>query len=395
MDAKLLTESGWKAIVQKFKIKDNGLQKALVTYELFADDAPDGRLKALANVTQLAASLKKVKEVAAVPAAAKYLADMLTAADAEQRELAKLKALAEKTAATVKKNEDDAKKKGADEDENEKEEEEEEGDYAKRLLAAFQKLKGAKDLSYEFIVCDAKPHCGLMIARKITPKHKEELTKLTGSKRFLHTGTCTMVNGKFSFNTGQPVTGLAKKLQDSIKNFTGKKLPILVGTESAEGDEEQSSGGQASAGTSPKPPQPVAPPKLGQATLEKAPDVWHSTRGILDTNIKELKQAIRNEYAGESPGLIAGIEETVSKLDVILDKLDQRLADSLAKAHAAKDPAARQAELKNSKAILFDYINYVKSEPLIAHIDSNPLGIQTNLKQVLADSLKHMAQAIA
>jgi hypothetical protein len=48
-----------------------------------------------------------------------------------------------------------------------------------------------------------------------------------------------------------------------------------------------------------------------------------------------------------------------------------------------------------SKAILFDYINYVKSEPLIAHIDSNPLGIQTNLKQVLADSLKHMAQAIA
>ena len=167
-----------------------------------------------------------------------------------------------------------------------------------------------------------------------------------------------------------------------------------MGTESAEADDEQPASGQASAGTAPKPPPPVTPPKVGPATLEKAPEVWHSTRAILDTNINELKKAIRTEFAGQSPELIAGIETTVSKLDVILDKLDHRLADSLAKAHAAKDPAARQAELKNCKTILADYINYVKNEPLIAHIDSNRLGIQTNLKHVLTESLTHMAQAI-
>src|SRR5262245_15377703 len=128
--------------------------------------------------------------------------------------------------------------------------------------------------------------------------------------------------------------------------------------------------------------------------LEKAPEVWHGTRSILDGSIKQLKQAIRDQFAGEGPELLAGIEKTVAKLDVILDKLDHRLAESLAKAHSVQDPTARQAELKNSKTIVADYIRYVKSEPLIAHIDANPLGIKTDLKKVLTDSLKHMALAI-
>jgi len=32
---------------------------------------------------------------------------------------------------------------------------------------------------------------------------------------------------------------------------------------------------------------------------------------------------------------------------------------------------------------------------LIAHIDKNPFGVETNLKKVLTDSLTHMAQSIA
>src|SRR5256885_14449935 len=44
----------------------------------------------------------------------------------------------------------------------------------------------------------------------------------------------------------KPIPGLAKKLQDSIKNFTGKKLPIRVGTETA-GDEEEGGAGAGAA----------------------------------------------------------------------------------------------------------------------------------------------------
>src|SRR5262249_14516578 len=110
--------------------------------------------------------------------------------------------------------------------------------------------------------------------------------------------------------------------------------------------------GGADASGAAQPNKSVAPPSHAQASLAKAPKMWHSTRGVLDAKVSDLKNAIRQEFAGEGPELIAGIEKTVSKLDVILDKLDHRLADSLAKAHAAEDPTARQAELKNSKAIL-------------------------------------------
>src|SRR5205823_8726349 len=56
--------------------------------------------------------------------------------------------------------------------------------------------------------------------------------------------------GRFTFSTEQPVTGLARKLQDSIKHFTGKKLAIKVGTESVD-EEEGAPASGASAGAEP------------------------------------------------------------------------------------------------------------------------------------------------
>jgi hypothetical protein len=185
----------------------------------------------------------------------------------------------------------------------------------------------------------------------------------------------------------------AKKSLDEMEKLIAewrkaqKQAPASPGA--AAGD------GQAGADTSPatKPAQPAGPAKPREALIQKAPAIWHGTRAILDARVKKLKKAVRDEFAGESPELITGIEKTVSKLDVILDKLDGRLADSLAKAHAAKDAAARQVELKNSKAILADYMKYVKNEPLIAHIDANP-WVPTNFQRVLTDALRQMVLAI-
>jgi hypothetical protein len=147
------------------------------------------------------------------------------------------------------------------------------------------------------------------------------------------------------------------------------------------------------AGGASKVAQAAAPAKTREALLQKAPAIWHGTRTIVGARVNQLKKAIRDAFAGESPELIAAIEKAVSKLDVILHKLDHRLADSLAKAHAAKDATARQAELENAKAILKDYFKYVKNERLIAYIDTNPV-IPTNLQRVLTGSLKQMALAI-
>jgi hypothetical protein len=103
---------------------------------------------------------------------------------------------------------------------------------------------------------------------------------------------------------------------------------------------------------------------------------------------------VRAQYADQHPDLLREIDQNMTKLDGILDNLDQKLADSLAKAHGAANPDAKANELKNAKTILAGYIKYVKSEPLIAHIDANPFGVKTDLKKTLTESLTHMAQAI-
>jgi len=149
-------------------------------------------------------------------------------------------------------------------------------------------------------------------------------------------------------------------------------------------------------GKPPPPPDPKAPPEdLGEATLERAPQVWHGTRDILDHNINELKRAIRQEYANEHPTVLAEIDRGVQRVDVILEKLDVRLAQTLERAGATKDAAKRKAELANAKTILADYIAFVKNEPLIEHIDKNPFGVNAQVRKVITDSLKHMIKSIA
>src|SRR5947209_4733626 len=210
MASNLLTEDGWQKIAQKFKIKEKELQQALSFYENnLEEDDWELRLKSLAKISTLANNLKRSKDLAAVKEAVKYLTDLAGAAEAEKGNVTKQKAAAAKTEAMTQKKAE-AEAKSQDQEEG-GEEDEEEGEYADLLWKAFQKVKGAKDVAYQFIICDAKPHCGVMIAKKITPKHKETLTKVTGSKRFLHTGTCHFEDGKFVFGTEQPASGLARK----------------------------------------------------------------------------------------------------------------------------------------------------------------------------------------
>jgi hypothetical protein len=82
-------------------------------------------------------------------------------------------------------------------------------------------------------------------------------------------------------------------------------------------------------------------------------------------------------------------------MDRIMTRLDHKLAEQIDKAHKAKDEAARKAELAKAQNILKEHIKYVQSEPLIAHIDSNPFGVQTNLKKTLMMSFTHVAKVIS
>ncbi|MDQ2736709.1 MAG: hypothetical protein M3Y55_17350, partial [Pseudomonadota bacterium] len=95
------------------------------------------------------------------------------------------------------------------------------------------------------------------------------------------------------------------------------------------------------------------------------------------------------------PEVLAEIDRNVQRVDIVLDKLDTRLADALSRVGAAKDPAGRKAEMASAKTILADYISFMKSEPLIDHIDNNPFGIKPQVRQVITGSLAHVIKSMA
>jgi hypothetical protein len=218
---KALMENGWQSVVRKYKIKDNGLQRALGTYEDADEDDHAEQLKGIAKINQLAVALQRDRDIAGNKDVMDYLDDIQDAADAEQKEISKAKVTAARAEAAAEK------------------QEKEEDVYKVKLLAALQKVRGSNGASFEFMVCDGPEQCAVIVAPAITTQHKQQLTRLTdGGKRFSKIGSCRFENGKFAFALERPPSGLARKLQASIAHFTGRKIPIIAGPEVADSEEE-------------------------------------------------------------------------------------------------------------------------------------------------------------
>jgi len=137
-----------------------------------------------------------------------------------------------------------------------------------------------------------------------------------------------------------------------------------------------------------------AAPKGNPALLSLAAIEWRKIHVHADQRIEALKTAIKAHYAGRPPKLLAEIEGGVAKLDAVLDKVDQQLADAMADAATARDEGVRKSHLKNAKSLLLKDAAYIKTDPLIAHMDHNPFGVEMNLKGLLAAGLVKAAKAL-
>jgi hypothetical protein len=389
MDSKILAEQSWKTLASKSGVKDNGLQKALADYQKLGDDKYDDCLAVLTTVTRLATALRKDKQAQSSPAVAKYLADVVVASQDERAEIAKAKDVAAKAeAANLKKAQAEAKKQEQPQagDDHAEEDEDAAGDAFGKLTNALQTLKTSK-VPYFFLFCKDKPY-GLVVSKKDITKsaqHKKELAKMAGgSTTPPKWGQCRRDGSKLIFDMEKPVPGMARILQKWIKDSTGLAFKVMVGTESAD---DEPAAGEHPAGPGSLPPLPPA--------LVAAPEAWDKARQEIAAKINQLKAAVRKEFAQEGPDIIGEIEQNMSKLDRVLDTFDGKLSDSVAKAQAAQNEAARKQQLNAAKAIVASHINYVKAEPMITHIDSNPFGVKTNLRQTLVDTLTRMAKAVS
>lgn len=143
----------------------------------------------------------------------------------------------------------------------------------------------------------------------------------------------------------------------------------------------------------PAAPAPAAAPKGGSDKLMQAADAWLKTIQQASDRVATLKQAVQAQCADGPPGLSQQVDKGLARLDQALSKFDRRLADALTKAGNA-DAAQRPAELKTAKDLVTQYLNAVKNEPLVAHMDRNPFNVATDLKALLADGLATAAKAI-
>ena len=498
-NSKFLSDSGWKDLASKNKIKDNGLLKVLADHKRLAEDKHDDVLDSLDEILKLATQLKKAKDVAAAPGAAKYVAEVIDAAESDRRVAIKAKADADKANAKA---EADKKAKSADKkDDGEDEEEEVSTLLTTKMVPLLRAVNKGERM--HALVASAGKDVAVMLSRKpISPSRRkllaDELGGAGGIKYFV--GHCEREEHLTTFVLKTQVAGLAKRLKVALLQQTGLRVKLRCRGEDGETDDDleepdesptdraedgeraeepgksaepptamarpfelsaavgrggknleedvqavqaalnrragaglnvdgrcdadtidaivefQRALGQSKPdgrvdprrgtaralaasgkiGKPPPAPSPIAPPEdLGEATLARAPLVWHGTRNVLDHNIKELKRAIRQEYSNEHPSLLAEIDQNVDRVDVILEKLDVRLAQTLERAGAAKSAAQRKTEVASAKAILADYVAFVKSEPLIEHIDKNPFGVNAQVRKVITDSLTHIIKSIA
>jgi hypothetical protein len=138
----------------------------------------------------------------------------------------------------------------------------------------------------------------------------------------------------------------------------------------------------------------AASPARSVKALEDAVASWLETHRTACERIAALKASVKTHYAASHPEFLPAIEQGLQKLDVVMSTVDHRLAHSLASAGKAADESARKAELKRAKAILAEYIAYVKGESLVAHIDGNPFDVKTDLKGLLVNGLTKAAKVI-
>ena len=411
--SKLLTDSAWKDVLSKNKaVKDNGLLKTLGEIRKLGDDDHEVAQQILDQIQKLAGQLKKSKEIAAAPAVGKFLAELSGAADIAVRDVAKAKADASRTAEAKAQAEKKAKSEAAKKTDDDGEEDAESPELLTSKLKPLLRQVAKGERMHALLAKSGKQVVVMLSRKPIPPARRKMLAdQLGGGSTKYYPGHCHLEAGAITFVLKAEVAGMSKLIKAALLEQTGLRLnKIKCRGEDGDDDDEDAdevpavgSGGKGEpkdgdAGAreaddkSSDPVQGLAA-KVPEAELEKAPQVWKGTRALLQRNIDALKKAVQAQVADEED-IVDEIEGHLQKLDRIMGRLDKRLTNSLTNAVETQDPGLRGAALRESKAILAEYIRYVSSEPLIEHLDSNPFGVKTDLKATLSRSLAQLARSI-
>jgi hypothetical protein len=410
--SKVLSDSAWKDVLSKNKaVKDNGLLKTLGEIRKLGDDDHEVAQQILDQIQKLAGQLKKSKEIAAAPAVGKFLAELSGAADIAVRDVAKAKADASRTAEAKAQAEKKAKSEAAKKTDDDGEEDAESPELLTSKLKPLLRQVAKGERMHALLAKSGKQVVVMLSRKPIPPARRKMLAdQLGGGSTKYYPGHCHLEAGAITFALKAEVAGMSKLVKAALLEQTGLRLNKIKcrgedGDDDDEDADEVSAVASAGKGESTdgdaggaeeaddKSSGPGLAARVPEAELEKAPQVWKGTRALLQKNIDALKKAVQAQVADEED-IVDEIEGHLQKLDRIMGRLDKRLTNSLTNAVETQDPKLRGSALRESKAILAEYIRYVSSEPLIEHLDSNPFGVKTDLKATLSRSLAQLARTI-
>ena len=137
---------------------------------------------------------------------------------------------------------------------------------------------------------------------------------------------------------------------------------------------------------------PTAPGTNGApADFAKSRDIWVAARSRITADIEKLRAELVATYQAE--GIAADVEKRYQeKVAPLLTTLDASLADKLAEANAATDPAARTKLVGEARAIMARYATAL-ANPVLADLDKNPF-VPLSIQTTLSTTLKGLATTI-
>jgi hypothetical protein len=432
MSEKHLTESGWKTLAGKHKVKDSGLADALKKYCDAGEEDYDAKLKALDAVEKqardLASDNKSNEDVAG------YLKVVATEAGKARKTVEQAKKEAES---------------------KEAEAEGEEGGFAgaeevkKTMLGLLGNVRTRDPKNpLAFMACLAGGKTGVLLAKTVGSAHKKTLLEICGGAsgaKYL-TGTCIWEENAHTFILDSPPKGLAKKLAKGLTEETAQKYKVRVrapdGTGLADSDTEPD---EPEAGQ----PQQQAP---GGQTLDagklteamgklsdaiKAAIASHpELKDDLIAKLKDFKQHITGQHLAEARGvlfevaaLVKGVGQrdfekihlewdarkkqvqarlaalhdailgeadepesgTAAKnLDFILGRFNEGLGDTLDALQKAADSASRNTLRTKADGIADRYLEFLQTSPLIGHVEPNPFEMTIGVRETLLPPLQQL-----
>jgi hypothetical protein len=130
--------------------------------------------------------------------------------------------------------------------------------------------------------------------------------------------------------------------------------------------------------------------------LQTSRHKWNETRGHVRTELESLEKAILDDCKQMNGDPNEELEVDLDELSKqtkqifgIMDKMDERLIDTLDEALAAKDEQRGQKQ-KQAAAIVKEYQAILQSDPLIAQIDGSGF-MNTSIRQTFAQALEELA----